>query len=101
MNNVQTKELEEIIKETICRINDFTALNTLKHGIDDKFKNAIYATNPKTFTEAVNIIRDMDNQKEETRVLHFQNGSYNNKKWYNNNYIFNQRRCLRIIIYIF
>ena len=86
LNNVQIKELGESNKETICRINDYTALNTLKHGINDKFKNAIYAANPKTFTEAVNIIRDMDTQKEETRVLHFQKGSFNNKKGYNNNY---------------
>ena len=39
LNNVQIKELGESNKETICRINDYTrtALNTLKHGIDDKF----------------------------------------------------------------
>lgn len=71
LNNLQIKELgsnatkEE--KNVIRKMNDIYSLNIFKNGLNDNFKQTIFASQPKSLTEASNLAIELE--KTNTNAL--------------------------------
>ena len=79
LNELQIKELHlntEVDIGRIKQLNDMYALNVFKQGLNETLVNTVFAAQPKTFAEAINIAEDMESQVK-NQVMFFRQNPHN------------------------
>lgn len=105
LSDMQIKDLPttatETEKQVITNMNDKYALTIFKNGLNEKYKSTVYAAQPQTLVDAVNIASELENDSNQNnpQILHINRvfrrnnnfrGNYNrqfnnNKSNYRNN----------------
>lgn len=87
LNKLQIQELgtsasnEE--KKVIEKMNESYALNIFKNGLNDQLKQTIFASQPKTLVEAINLGCELE-QTNRCQVMHYGSHQHRNPNFYNN-----------------
>lgn len=88
LNEIQINNLgsaaSEAERSVVVKMNDNYALTIFKNGLDDGFRSTIFAAQPKTLTEAVNLALELEkSQRPEQIFIMNKNNNYdydNNKR---------------------